>query len=171
MDISDLADYASGSGYQASSHETVAGGTPYELQVVINSTAISDFSFSEESRQISFRMEGSEGIMDSTSLRVGTVLEGLYMVTLDGNVVEDGIIIISDETTSQTIIAIQHLHTQRARGCNHRHHGRAGISCPAGRRADGSDRPRCGHGKNKVQPLNQDTFNSFSKSAGMMSRG
>jgi hypothetical protein len=51
MDISDLADYASGSGYQASSHETVAGGTPHELQVVTNSTAISDFSFSEESRQ------------------------------------------------------------------------------------------------------------------------
>jgi hypothetical protein len=51
MDISDIADYASGSGYQASSHETVAGGTPYELQVVTNSTAISDFSFSEESRQ------------------------------------------------------------------------------------------------------------------------
>jgi hypothetical protein len=37
MDISDLADYVSGSGYQASSHETVAGGTPYELQVVTNS--------------------------------------------------------------------------------------------------------------------------------------
>lgn len=51
MDISDLADYVSGSGYQASSHETVAGGTPYKLQVVTNSTAISDFSFSEESRQ------------------------------------------------------------------------------------------------------------------------
>ena|GEM_PF-6552216 len=46
--------------------------------------------------------------MGSTSLKVGMVREGLYMVTLDGNVVEDGvIIIISDETTGQTIIAIQ----------------------------------------------------------------
>lgn len=145
----------------------MAGGTPYELQVVTNSTAISDFSFSEESRQISFRVEEPERTVGSTSLKVGRVLEGLYMVTLDGNMVEDGVIIISDETTSATIIAIQHppytactgLQLQAPRSCRN-------FSCPAGRRAGGSDRPRCDYGeKNKVQPLNQDTFTIVSQKA------
>jgi hypothetical protein len=112
MDISDLEEYASDAGFDASEHRTIVKGNQYDLEVITNSTEISDFELDEESRRMSFTVEGPEGTVGCTTIEIGTVLQGPYTVSIDGKPLEsDDIIMISDETTGKTFIRIYHPHS------------------------------------------------------------
>jgi hypothetical protein len=56
---------------------------------VTTSSAITNFILDEKAKRLSFRAEGESGTAGSTELSIGRILEGPYLVTVDGRVTTD----------------------------------------------------------------------------------
>lgn len=78
-------DAPAGDGTAPSTLEVTVGGESIEVQVE-SSSQISDFGLDEETKTISFAVDG-EG--DTSVVAVGAVLEGPYVVTIDGQETND----------------------------------------------------------------------------------
>jgi len=78
------------------------------IEVNVNSSStISNFALDEENKKISFNVSGAGGTDGTTEIRIGTILEGPYTVTVDGEVKDDVEVIESEEANS-AIIKIAH---------------------------------------------------------------
>ena len=89
-------------GQTLSKEKVMVESVPYDIEVTSN-LAVSDFAFSEENKQISFKVEGSEGTEGSTTIYIGKVLEGPYTVIMDGNPMDD-VMVVEDKTTGETSV-------------------------------------------------------------------
>lgn len=68
--------------------EITVGGNEIFLNIQ-SSSKISDFSFDEKSKRMSFKVTGDTGTNGMTIIPVGQVLQGPYVVTFDGQVWHD----------------------------------------------------------------------------------
>ena len=75
---------------------------PYDIEIVSNSD-VSDFTFSEENKLISFKVEAKKGSDGFTTLYIGEVLEGPYTVTIDGKPMDD-VMLVEDKTNGETSV-------------------------------------------------------------------
>jgi hypothetical protein len=80
--------------------------TPYDLEIFSNSR-IHSFKLDQDMKRISFLVEGQEGRFGITQVEVGKVLEGPYIVTIDGTVVQDPVI-IEDRTSGRVFVSLGH---------------------------------------------------------------
>jgi hypothetical protein len=61
-----------------------------DIEVIIRSSSnITDFQLDEENKTISFSVDGEEGIEGVTEITIGRILEGPYMVAIDGEETTD----------------------------------------------------------------------------------
>lgn len=88
------------------SYEAQVEGKPVDLYMETNSK-ITQFEFDEQSKQVSFQVEGQDGTQGSTSVVIDSLLEGPYMVTIDGNPTED-YIVVKDSVNDQTVLVVNH---------------------------------------------------------------
>ncbi|MGH9909866.1 MAG: PEFG-CTERM sorting domain-containing protein [Nitrososphaerales archaeon] len=65
-----------------------AAGNDIDLDVQ-SSSSITDFTFSETDKKISFKVSGPDGTDGTTVIPVSKVLQGPYTVTFDGNAMTD----------------------------------------------------------------------------------
>lgn len=87
---------------------TVAGA---EVQVDFNtSSTISGVTLDEESKTLSFTVEGEDGTEGMTEIGIGSVLEGPYTVAIDGEVTEN-FEVTTDEATGETMLTISYTHS------------------------------------------------------------
>jgi len=87
---------------------TVAGA---EMQVDFNtSSTISGVTLDEESKTLSFTVEGEDGTEGMTEIGIGSVLEGPYTVAIDGEVTEN-FEVTTDEATGETTLTISYTHS------------------------------------------------------------
>lgn len=78
------------------------------IKVQVNSSAtISNFALDEESKKISFSVSGAGAADGMTEIHIGTILEGPYAVTIDGEVINKVEVIEADEP-NMSIIKIAH---------------------------------------------------------------
>ena len=75
---------------------------PYDIEIVSNSRVM-DFSFSEDNKQISFKVEAKDGSEGFSRLYIGEVLEGPYTVTIDGKPLDD-VMPVEDKTNGETSV-------------------------------------------------------------------
>lgn len=98
-------------GLERTTYPITVAGNPVEIALE-SSSAISDFSFDEESRTISFTVTGSEDRKGVTIVPASWALEGPYTVMIDGRPAED-FVVISDTTSQdeQTIVRLDYGHS------------------------------------------------------------
>ncbi len=89
-------------GMTLSKEQVMVDNRQYDVEIVSDSTT-SDFTFSEENKQISFKVEAKEGSEGFTTLYIGKVLEGPYTVTIDGKPMDD-VMLVEDKTNGETSI-------------------------------------------------------------------
>ncbi len=114
VDLSDVGEYAKYSGLEEEEYTVTAKGEDYELKVATNSS-ITRFEFDEEEKRLSISLDGKDGTEGETYLDIGTILEGDYIVRIDGEVIEDNddsVMIIDDQTTNKTFISIVYTHSE-----------------------------------------------------------
>ena len=102
-----------------SKEKVMVEGKSYDIEIVSN-LDVSEFVFSEENKEISLKVEGKEGSESSTQLYIGKVLEGPYTVTMDGNPMDD-VMVVDDKTTGETSVDLTYaegLHDITIRGTN-----------------------------------------------------
>ncbi|MGI0037145.1 MAG: hypothetical protein ACRD99_02150 [Nitrososphaera sp.] len=73
-----------------------------EVQVSSSST-ISNFALDEQNKRISFNVIGAGRTGGMTEIQIGTILEGPYTVTVDGEVMENVDVIESEEASASRI--------------------------------------------------------------------
>src|SRR5579885_1147826 len=91
---------------------SVAANKGNEIDLDIQSSSnITDFSFNQTSRQISFKVSGQSGTNGTTIVQdVGKLLKGPYVVTFDGQVKTD-YQTLTNKTTGDVSIKIQYHHS------------------------------------------------------------
>jgi predicted secreted protein with PEFG-CTERM motif len=84
---------------------SVAGAN---IDVTVKSSSnITAFSLDEETKTLSFAVEGEEGTEGVTEITIGRILEGPYAVAVDGDVTTDFEI---DEASGETVIRLSYVH-------------------------------------------------------------
>lgn len=84
---------------------SVAGAN---VDVTVRSTSnITAFALDEETKTLSFSVEGEEGTEGTTEITIGRVLEGPYSVMVDGDVTTDFEV---DESTGESVIRLSYVH-------------------------------------------------------------
>ncbi|HEX6067639.1 MAG TPA: CHRD domain-containing protein, partial [Nitrososphaera sp.] len=84
---------------------SVAGAN---IDVTVRSSSnITAFSLDEETKTLSFAVEGEEGTEGVTEITIGRVLEGPYSVMVDGDVTTDFEV---DESSGETVIRLSYVH-------------------------------------------------------------
>lgn len=84
---------------------SVAGAN---IDVILRSSSnITAFSLDEETKTLSFAVEGEEGTEGVTEITIGRVLEGPYSVMVDGDVTTDFEV---DESSGETILRLSYVH-------------------------------------------------------------
>ena len=73
---------------------------------------ISNFDFSENEKRISFSIDGNSGTNGLTVVHVDSVLEGPFIVTIDGEET-DSFVVAQDESSGQSSIEISHAGSPR----------------------------------------------------------
>ena len=106
IDISDPSAIAAFTNETLTKQTVMVEGNPYDIDILSNSI-ITDFTFSEESKAVSFKVEGKEGTEDGPTVYVDKVLEGPYTVTIDGKPMEEWMV-IEDKTTDQTSLGLSY---------------------------------------------------------------
>lgn len=98
-------------GLERSTYPITVAGNPVNMAVE-SSSSIEDFSFSEESRTISFTVAGSDDSRGVTIVPASWALEGPYVVTIDGQPTDD-FVVIHDTTIpdAQTMIRLDYGHS------------------------------------------------------------
>lgn len=84
-----------------------ANGTDVQVKIESN-TEIQNFSLDQESKTLSFTTDGEDGTEGTTIISIASILEGPYVVSLDGQVIEEGVTNARDETTSETLLVISY---------------------------------------------------------------
>lgn len=83
-------------------------GNEDEIVLPINSSSnVTDLSFNEPMKQISFKVSSENDNIGIVTIPVSRVLEGPYTVTFDGNVMTN-FAIINNQTSSETSIEMTH---------------------------------------------------------------
>jgi len=84
---------------------SVAGAN---IDVTVRSSSnITAFSLDEETKTLTFAVEGEEGTDGVTEITIGRVLEGPYSVMVDGDVTTDFEV---DESSGETVIRLSYVH-------------------------------------------------------------
>lgn len=84
---------------------SVAGAN---IDVTVRSSSnITAFSLDEETKTLSFAVEGEEGTEGVTEITIGRILEGPYAVAVDGDVTTDFEV---DESSGETVIRLSYVH-------------------------------------------------------------
>ncbi|HEY8140846.1 MAG TPA: CHRD domain-containing protein [Nitrososphaera sp.] len=87
---------------------TVAGET---ITLDLNSSStISEFALDEDSKSITFTVDGENRTAGLTEISIGRVLEGPYAVTIDGQVTDD-VEVTQAAATGESIIRISYTHS------------------------------------------------------------
>ncbi len=73
-----------------------------------SSGTIGDFTVDEKNKNISFKVDAGKGVDGATIIGVGRILDGPYVVTMDGQVTSDYAVVSSD----LTIMRINHTNAQ-----------------------------------------------------------
>jgi hypothetical protein len=84
-------------------------GKPTAVEVE-STSEVSGFSLDEAKRMLSFRVEGVEGTDGSTSLPIGEILEGPYVISIDGLNMND-YEVMTDPITNGDRITIRYPHS------------------------------------------------------------
>jgi hypothetical protein len=92
-------------------HPVVAAGANVEVKID-SSSQVSDFTFEEENKKIAFTVEGREGTRGHSIVSVGDVLEGDYVVAIDGNAATD-YSVAEDEETGEITVELTYDHSER----------------------------------------------------------
>ncbi|MEW6603271.1 MAG: hypothetical protein AB1351_01115 [Thermoproteota archaeon] len=87
----------------------VSSGSPVEVNIQSNSV-VSNFNFSEATKQISFDVEGTNGTDGFAIITATEVLEPPYMITIDGQPTTD-FFIFEDEIRNETAVEINYRHS------------------------------------------------------------
>lgn len=109
-DISDSSNYVSTGEFQLSAQTAVVEGNPYEIEILSNSE-VSEFEFDEQNRRLSFTVSGQNGTTGTTSIEIGRVLEPPYHVKIDGRLMENGTLLIADDTTGKYTLNLNFGHS------------------------------------------------------------
>ena len=104
LDLSDTSSLAIG-GYKQSVQTATVQGSDYDVELLSNSE-VSEFSFDEENKKLSFSVDSAS--TGGATVEVGTVLEGPYVVSIDGSPAGDKAIMIQDETTGKVLLTISY---------------------------------------------------------------
>lgn len=86
----------------------VVAGEAIDLDVR-TSSSIDNFELDEESKAVSFTVDGPDGTQGTTEIEIGKVLEGPYTVSIDGEVTSD--FEVTNEGTSEAMISISYTHS------------------------------------------------------------
>jgi hypothetical protein len=73
-----------------------------------SSSTISNFQLDEESKTISFTVDGEDGTEGTTEIAIGSVLEGPYTVMVDGEVTSDFAVA---EVDGETVLTVSYMHS------------------------------------------------------------
>lgn len=85
--------------------QVIARGSAVEIPV--NSSAqISGFELDEDTKSISFAVDGDTGSNGLTVIAIGRILEGPYVVTVDGEVTDD--YVVTDSGSGPAAIRVNH---------------------------------------------------------------
>ncbi len=79
---------------------------------VKTSSTITNFILDEKAKRLSFRVEGESGTAGSTEVSIGKILEGPYLVTVDGRVTTD--FEVSNDPSGVATIKIFYTHSVHA---------------------------------------------------------
>ena len=90
-------------------YQVMARGNSGEVNVQSNSN-LSNFSFNEEAKQISFNVEGINGTNGFTIITADKVLEPPYTVTIDGQTTTD-FFILEDKIEGENTVQINYQHS------------------------------------------------------------
>jgi hypothetical protein len=93
-------------GVESNSYEVIARGNATEL-VIPSSSELSDFSFNEEQKAISFQTAGKNGTLGLTVIPISTILEGPYAVSIDGRI-ESRVGVLDDQIANVTRLELQY---------------------------------------------------------------
>lgn len=89
-------------------HSVLVKGKNVDLALRSNST-ISNFKMEEENKKLSFTVEGQSGTHGTTEIPIGKVLNGPYVVTIDGQSTTN--FQVNNEGTSDATIKISYTHS------------------------------------------------------------
>ena len=79
--------------------------------IYISSTSnVTEVAFDEDIKKLSFKVDGKTGTSGHAGVVISTVLEGPYLVTIDGQTVED-FAILYDKTTNETSVTVDYSHS------------------------------------------------------------
>lgn len=94
---------------KAENYSVMARGNSVEVKVQSNSN-ISNFSFNEEAKRISFNVEGTNGTNGFAIITAEKVLEPPYLVTIDGQPTTD-FFTFEDSIRNENTVQINHQHS------------------------------------------------------------
>lgn len=89
-------------------HSVLVKGKNVDLALTTTST-ISNFKLEEEDKKISFTVDGQTGTQGSTHVPIGKILEGPYIVTIDGQETHD--FQVTNEGSSEAMMEISYTHS------------------------------------------------------------
>lgn len=93
---------------QAAIQTVVIAGEDVNVDVRSSST-ISEFQLDEENKRLSFKVDGETGTDGATEISIGTVLEGPYTVTIDGQATTD--FEVTNTPSGEAMIMISYTHS------------------------------------------------------------
>jgi hypothetical protein len=73
-----------------------------------SSSTVSNFELDEESKTISFTVDGEDGTEGTTEIAIGSVLEGPYNVMVDGEATSDFTVA---EVDGETVLTVSYTHS------------------------------------------------------------
>lgn len=86
----------------------VVAGETIDLELRTSST-IDSFQLDEENRRISFMVDGPDGTPGTTEISIGRILEGPYMVTIDGETTTN--YDVTNEGSTDAVMTISYSHS------------------------------------------------------------
>lgn len=107
--VDDVTDTVGDITLEASVQTVMIAGEEVEVEFNSSST-ISNVELDEESKTLSFTVDGEDGTEGTTEIGIGSVLEGPYTVAIDGEVTEE-FEVTTDEATGETTLSVSYTHS------------------------------------------------------------
>jgi hypothetical protein len=92
---------------QSSVQAVMIAGESVDVELRSSST-VSNFDLDEESKTISFTVDGEDGTEGTTEIAIGSVLEGPYNVMIDGEATSDFTVA---EVDGETVLTVSYTHS------------------------------------------------------------
>lgn len=86
----------------------VIAGANVNVNIRSNST-IGQLTLDEPNKKVSFSVDGETGTRGTTEIAIGTMLEGPYTVTIDGQVITD--VVVSNAGSASAVMTISYTHS------------------------------------------------------------